>query len=51
MTPTTALPGSRVDRQPLITCNKCQKPSERSGGVFYGTRFACRACYASKGKR
>jgi hypothetical protein len=43
--PTTLLPGSRADRSPLITCQKCKQPREKSGGVFFGAAFACRACF------
>ena len=43
--PTTLLPGSRSDRSPLITCHKCKQLREKSGGVFFGAAFACRACF------
>lgn len=47
MTTTTAttLPGSRSDRTPLLTCSKCKRLREKSGGVFFGAAFACRPCF------
>jgi hypothetical protein len=41
----TILPGSRSDRSPLLTCNKCKRLREKSGGVFFGAAFACRSCF------
>jgi hypothetical protein len=45
MTISTTLPGSRTDRAPLVTCFKCKRLREKSGGVFFGAAFACRACF------
>ncbi len=45
MTITTSLPGSRTDRTPLLTCIKCKRLREKSGGVFFGAAFACRSCF------
>jgi hypothetical protein len=45
VTLTTILPGSRSDTSPLLTCNKCKQLREKSGGVFFGMAFACRACF------
>ena len=45
MTPTTMLPGSRNDKAPLVSCGKCKRLREKSGGVFFGTAFACRECF------
>ena len=42
------LPGSRFDAFPLLTCVKCKRPQERSGGVICGSRFVCRACFSSR---
>jgi hypothetical protein len=41
----TILPGSRSDRSALLTCSKCKRLREKSGGVFFGAAFACRACF------
>lgn len=48
VTPTTTLAGSHFDTAPLITCGKCRQPRERSGGVFRGVRFTCRACFIGR---
>jgi hypothetical protein len=45
VTPTTTLPGSSHDKAPLVTCSKCRRLREKSGGVFFGAAFACRACF------
>jgi len=46
VTPTaTALQLSHRDRAPLISCGRCRQFRERSGGVFRGSRFVCRACF------
>ncbi len=45
MISTTTLPGSHLDRVLLITCGQCRQSRERSGGVFRGIRFICRACF------
>jgi hypothetical protein len=45
VTPTTLLPGSRSDRSPLLTCNKCKRLREKSGGVFFDVAFVCRSCF------
>jgi len=42
------LPGSRFDPFPLLTCVKCKRPQERSGGVICGSRFVCRTCFSSR---
>jgi len=42
------LPGSRFDPFPLLTCAKCKRPQERSGGVICGPRFVCRACFNNR---
>jgi hypothetical protein len=45
VTAPTTLPGSSQDRTPLVTCSKCRRLREKSGGVFFGAAFACRACF------
>lgn len=42
------LPGSRFDHAPLLTCDKCKRRREQSGGVFCGARFMCRACFSGR---
>jgi len=42
------LPGSRSDQFPLLTCAKCKRRQERSGGVNCGPQFVCRTCFNSR---
>jgi len=51
MTAPDALPGSRFDEFPLLVCHNCKRSRERSGGVFSGARFVCRACFAARNFR
>ena len=49
MTPSTTMPGFRMDTRPLALCHHCGHRREQSGGLLFGSgRFLCRACSLRK---